>query len=71
MDNQRTILFFVLSFVLLLIWQAWQEDYVVPKATPISTPVISSLPDQGATASLEVPQGQTLRLTPSVVICGR
>jgi len=27
MDNQRIILFFALSFVLLLLWQAWQEDY--------------------------------------------
>ena len=60
MDNQRTILFFVLSFVLLLIWQAWQEDYVVPKATPVSAPIVSSLPDQGTTAApLEVQQGQT------------
>jgi len=64
MDNQRTILFFVLSFVLLLIWQAWQEDYVVPKATPISAPVTSSLPDQGsAAAPLEVPQGQSAAVT--------
>ncbi len=59
MDNQRTILFFVLSFILLLIWQAWQEDYVRPQATPISTPVISALPDQGRSAApLVVPQGQ-------------
>ena len=29
MDNQKIILFFALSFVLLLIWQAWQEDYGV------------------------------------------
>ncbi len=27
MDNQRVILFFALSFVLLLLWQAWQQDY--------------------------------------------
>jgi YidC/Oxa1 family membrane protein insertase len=27
MDNQKIILFFALSFVLLLIWQAWQEDH--------------------------------------------
>jgi len=27
MDNQRIILFFALSFVLLLIWQAWQDDF--------------------------------------------
>jgi len=27
MDNQRIILFFSLSFVLLLLWQAWQDDF--------------------------------------------
>ena len=27
MDNQKIILFFALSFVLLLIWQAWQQDF--------------------------------------------
>ena len=60
MDNQRTILFFVLSFVLLLIWQAWQEDYVTPKPTPVTTPVVSALPEQGSTGEpLVVPQGQT------------
>ena len=27
MDNQRLILFVALSFVILLIWQAWEQDY--------------------------------------------
>jgi YidC/Oxa1 family membrane protein insertase len=27
MDNQRLFLFVALSFVVLLIWQAWMEDY--------------------------------------------
>jgi len=27
MDNQKLILFFALSFILLLLWQAWQQDY--------------------------------------------
>ncbi|MGE0372083.1 MAG: membrane protein insertase YidC [Gammaproteobacteria bacterium] len=34
MDNQKIILFFALSFVLLLIWQAWQEDYATDGAAP-------------------------------------
>ena len=33
MDNQRIILFFALSFVLLLLWQAWQHDYGTPPAS--------------------------------------
>ena len=27
MDNLRLILFFSLAFILLLLWQAWHEDY--------------------------------------------
>jgi len=60
MDNQRTILFFGLSFVLLLLWQAWQEDYVYPKATPNSAPVSVVAPEiqQGGDKPLAVPQGE-------------
>ncbi|MBK9131995.1 MAG: membrane protein insertase YidC [Gammaproteobacteria bacterium] len=40
MDNQKIILFFALSFVLLLIWQAWQQDYGPdsPATTAQTTP---------------------------------
>jgi YidC/Oxa1 family membrane protein insertase len=38
MDNQRIILFFALSFVLLLIWQAWQEDF---PASPSATTAVT------------------------------
>ncbi|MEO1896104.1 MAG: membrane protein insertase YidC [Methylococcales bacterium] len=31
MDNQRTLLFAALAFVSILIWQAWQKDYVLPQ----------------------------------------
>ncbi|ORU91161.1 MAG: membrane protein insertase YidC [Cycloclasticus sp. symbiont of Poecilosclerida sp. N] len=30
MDNQRTLLFAALAFISVLIWQAWQKDYVLP-----------------------------------------
>jgi YidC/Oxa1 family membrane protein insertase len=33
-DNQRVILFFALSVILLLIWQAWQREQVPPPAAP-------------------------------------
>jgi len=33
MDNQRTLLVAALAFVSILIWQAWQTDYVLPQAT--------------------------------------
>jgi YidC/Oxa1 family membrane protein insertase len=46
MDNQRIILFFALSFVLLLIWQAWQDDF-----TPLTsgeTAAIAQLSDNSS-----------------------
>jgi len=33
MDNQKTLLLAALALVAALIWQAWQTDYVLPKAT--------------------------------------
>ena len=30
MDNQRLFLFVALSFVTLLLWQSWMEDYGPP-----------------------------------------
>lgn len=33
MENQRTLLLVALAFVSILIWQAWQNDYVLPQAT--------------------------------------
>ena len=36
MDNQRLFLFVALSFVMLLLWQAWMEDY--GPVTPVETP---------------------------------
>ena len=35
MDNQRTLLFAALAFVSVLIWQAWQKDYVLPPEAPV------------------------------------
>ena len=34
MDNQRLFLFVALSFVMLLLWQSWMEDYGPPPAPP-------------------------------------
>ena len=31
MDNQRTLLVAALAFIAVLIWQAWQKDYVLPQ----------------------------------------
>ncbi|MGE0385343.1 MAG: membrane protein insertase YidC [Gammaproteobacteria bacterium] len=37
MDNIRLVLFMALSFVVLLLWQAWQQDYRTPPAAPTQT----------------------------------
>ncbi|HHH36466.1 MAG TPA: membrane protein insertase YidC [Gammaproteobacteria bacterium] len=52
MDNQRVILFFVLSFVLLLMWQAWQEDYGTSPGEPASSRTAS----QEQAPAADVPQ---------------
>lgn len=49
MDFQRIILFSALAFTLLMIWQAWQEDYVRPK-----TPVAEVSTEQKDTPELPV-----------------
>ncbi|MCW8945362.1 MAG: membrane protein insertase YidC [Sedimenticola sp.] len=61
MDNLRLILFFSLAFILMMIWQAWEEDYG-PKpqaaATNISQPAGSS-ETASAVPSAAVPGTQT------------
>ncbi len=37
MDNQRLILFFGLMFVILLVWEAWDEDYGPKDNLPVAT----------------------------------
>jgi len=37
MDNQRTLLVAALAFISILIWQAWQKDYVIPETAIEST----------------------------------
>ncbi|MFV1972246.1 MAG: membrane protein insertase YidC [Thiohalobacterales bacterium] len=45
MDNQRLFLFVALSFVLLLLWQAWVKDYgPAPQATPPAVTTDSASP---------------------------
>ena len=49
MDNQRLFLFVALSFVVLLIWQAWMEDYGPAPQEATSTP--------SATETAALPEG--------------
>ena len=55
-DNKRLILLMALGFVLLLIWQAWQEDYgaqsrIATTATESTTPAEPPLPKDVPTAA--------------------
>lgn len=68
MDNQRTILFFGLSLVLLLLWQAWQEDYVYPKATQVTSPIAATATaiQQGGEQPIVRQEGQVAEDRPQI-----
>ena len=65
MDFQRVILFSALAFTLMMIWNAWQEDYVRPK--PVATEVGSyqdtpSAPvAEGASQASDAPSLTTIK----------
>ncbi len=50
MDNQRILLFFALSFILLLLWQAWQQDYGAP---------VQQAASEAPSVEADVPQAPT------------
>jgi len=54
MDNQRTLLFAALAFVSILIWQAWQKDYVIPQA-----PAVAEQQQKGSVLNKDLPEGVT------------
>ncbi|HFD92591.1 MAG TPA: membrane protein insertase YidC [Gammaproteobacteria bacterium] len=57
MDNQRVLLFFALSFVLLLIWQAWQQDNMTQEqpATPATAEQVATEQIPQTSSSEDVP----------------
>ena len=54
MDNIRFILVLSLFFVLMLLWQAWQQDYGTVTQAPIQSPDTSS--DAGDKPAVEIPE---------------
>lgn len=46
MDNQRLFLFIALSFVALMLWEAWQRDYHTPVPTPTEVVSATTTPAQ-------------------------
>jgi len=62
MDNQRLLLFVALSFVVLLLWQAWVKDYGPPPQSADSgevtvPPAVTSQPPGGADIPAAAPAG--------------
>ncbi len=74
MDNLRFLLSLALTFVLFLMWQAWQKDYVVPvEESPVVSPpslekkpdvpvkpIVESSPPAEVSQLPETPSGYTL-----------
>jgi len=57
MDTQRLILFFVFSFSLLMIWEAWQKESRPPQAPTVSAVPTASAPVSSASAPSASPKG--------------
>ncbi len=76
MDTQRLILFFVFSFSLLLLWEAWQKEHrpVVPAVptSPLSAPAPGApvaAPGASVVPAVNAPQGgQRVRVRTDTVV---
>jgi YidC/Oxa1 family membrane protein insertase len=55
MDNQRLLLFVALSFIVLLLWQAWMKDYGPPPQSQ-TTPLVTKQPATAAAPGEDLPQ---------------
>lgn len=65
MDNQRLFLFVALSFVLMLIWQAWLTDYGAKPAPTPTEQAQTGAPATSAVPSQDVPAGTVSSTTPT------
>jgi YidC/Oxa1 family membrane protein insertase len=58
MDNQRLLLFVALSFVVLLLWQAWMKDYGPKPETQPAQPAVQQ-PATGTAPEEELPPSES------------
>ena len=69
MDNQRLFLFVALSFVMLLLWQAWIEDYgpasQVTDSAGVAAPTGEAEP---ATGGADIPSAATVGSAPEAAL---
>jgi len=61
MDNQRLFLFVALSFVVLLLWQSWVEDYgpVTPPESAVTQTTTDLLPGGAPVGSDDIPSASS------------
>jgi YidC/Oxa1 family membrane protein insertase len=59
MDNQRLFLFVALSFVVLLLWQSWMEDY--GPASQVETAVVENAQSPATATALPAGSADTAR----------
>ena len=61
MDNQRLFLFVALSFVVLLLWQSWVEDYgpVTPPESAVTQTTTDLLPGGAPVGSDDIPSSSS------------
>ena len=73
MDNIRIVLFFVLAFLLLALYQAWQEDYgpkpaeqaiTDPAAVPAGTATDAAMPEVRAASEVPTADAATMPAAP-------
>lgn len=69
MDTRRLILFLILSFSILMLWDAWQREHLPQSTAPTATTKMSEVPQAAAPApaavaqSANLPKGERLRVT--------
>jgi len=66
MDNQRIILFFTLSFVLLLLWQAWQDDFTQTAEPQIVAERLSPPSDSSVNSSAKISTSNDIPVVPKL-----
>ncbi len=71
MDTQRLILFIALAFVLLLLWQAWEQDYGPAPSAPVTqdSPATQEVPATSAPVA-DIPQGAPAEQPPTTTAEG-
>jgi YidC/Oxa1 family membrane protein insertase len=65
MDNQRLILFLALSMVLMLLWQAWEQQHAPTPPVSITTPGSTTASNSGIPAPPNPADGSVAAATPT------